>query len=270
MDIINLNFDLSQLKEIQDAIKKFGAANKDTFPATSASFHNAAEYAQNIWNEYLTGGNLEGIEPLEKPINPKNANLHIVDNGDFESSVVTNSKQVEEIQQGSNPVYYDMKKTHPYGLKSRVNKDGIPYLIIPFRWGTPNGKGTKRRWNNVIPQKEYDTIVKGMSLSRKKDTTHFEPNAKGTDISRAEYVWKGRLKDVDAWDDRSVGMVRMKDIRGSTYFTFRIISAKSPSGSWLYWKDGKNAVDMLGALGRTTKPGIEKIIEAGIKQDLGI
>ena len=67
-----------------------------------------------------------------------------------------NSKEVE----------YDMKQTHPYGKKSRVSIKGIPYLIIPFRWGTPNGKDTKRaHFNNVIPQKNYETSVKGLEMS---------------------------------------------------------------------------------------------------------
>lgn len=274
METVKLSFDLSQIKELQDAINKFGAANKETFPAISESFHRSAQYAQNIWNNYLLGGELEGIEPLDKPLNPKNINLHVVDKGDFESAVVSNSNKLDEIQHGSQPVFYDMKQTHPYGRKSRVSKDGIPYLIIPFRWGTPNGKGTKRRWNNVIPQKEYNTFIKDLLLStvKKRDPNNprFEKNAKGELIERARYTWKSRLSENEAWDDRSVGMVRMKDVRQSTYFTFRIISAKSPANKWLYWKDGKNAVDMLGALEKTTRPGIEKIIDAGIKADLGI
>lgn len=265
----SMEFDLSQIKELQDAINKFGAANKDVLPATSAAFHSSAEYVQNLWSNYVYGGGkLDGLEPLEKPLSPKNVKFHIEDKGDFSSSVVSSSRQLETVQNGENPVDYDMKKTHPYGRKSRVSKKGIPYLIIPFRWGTPNGKGSTRRWNNVIPQKEYETIIKGFESSKTTGLTHAEMNYKGQAIDRAEYIWKTRLKEVDAWDDRSIGMIRMKDVRGSTYFTFRIVSAKSPSGSWMYHKDGKSAIDMLSALDRTARTGVEKIIESGIQKDL--
>lgn len=271
MATFSLEFDLSQLKELQDTLAKFSAVDKNVLPATSAAFHSSAEYVQNLWSNYVYGiGELDGIEPLEKPLNPKNVRFRIEDKGDFSSSIISNSQQLEAIQNGQKPVDYDMKKTHPYGKKSRISKKGIPYLIIPFRWGTPNKKGTKRRWNNVIPQKEYETIVKGFELSKTTGLTHPETNYKGQAIDRAEYIWKTRLKEVDAWDDRSVGMVKMKDIRGSTYFTFRIISAKSPAGSWLYHKDGKAGVDMLSALDRTARNGVEKIIESGINADLNL
>ena len=164
-----------------------------------------------------------------------------------------------------------MKQTHPYGKKSRVSKKGIPYLIIPFRWGTPNSKGTKRaHFNNFIPQKNYETSVKGLNLSAVDSAKkYFEANFKGENIERQGYNWakNGRLKEDQAWDSRSVGMVRMKDVTGSTYFTFRIVSAKSPAGSWIYHRDAKPAVDMMGALERTIKPKVDEMISAGIQAD---
>lgn len=271
MSSIRLELDFSEVKELQDAISQLGHPTKENFSATSASVHKAAQYVQSVWSDYLAGGELNGIKPLDKPLSPKDAHLRIEDRGDFESAVVGNSPKLDAIQHGENPVYYDMKQTHPYGKKSRVSKKGIPYLIIKFGWGTPNEKGTKRaHFNNVIPQKDYETRLKGFEISSVKTTTHLEPNSKGQPIDRQEYIWKSRLKEDDAWNNRSIGMVRMKDIRGSTYFTFRVISAKSPQGTWLYWKDGKNPVDMLGALVRTTQDNVEKIIESGIKTDIGI
>lgn len=278
MDNFRIEYDLSQIKELQNAIAKMGIADENTLPATSQAFYSAAQYTQNIWSNYLYGGQpLQGLDPIDKPLKPKEVGFQIEKKGAFHTSVKTNSSRVEEIQKGSNPVFYDMKQTHPYGRKSRVTQSepnkGVPYLIIPFRWGTPNGKGTKRRWNNIIPQKEYSTYVKDLQLSEtNKIKNYFEKNFKGENIERAGYNWAkfGRLTETQAWDERSVGMVRMRDVRNSTYFTFRIISAKSPANKWLYWKDGKNAVDMMGALEKTVKPGIEKIIESGIKADLGL
>lgn len=195
MSSIRLELDFSELKELQEAVSKLGNPDKESFPATSASVHKAAQYVQSVWSDYLAGGELNGIEPLDKPLSPKDAHLRIEDRGDFESAVVGNSPKLDAIQQGENPVYYDMKKTHPYGNKSRVSKEGIPYLIIPFRWGTPNGKGTKRaHFNNVIPQAEYRTNMLPMELSSRLNSSHFEKNAKGLNIRRSEYLWGGRLK----------------------------------------------------------------------------
>ena len=98
---------------------------------------------------------------------------------------------------------------------------------------------------------------------------YFESNFKGEVIERQGYNWakNGRLTEENAWDDRSVGMVKMKDVTGSTYFTFRIISAKSPANSWIYHRPAKPSVDMMGALERTVKPTIDKIISEGIELD---
>jgi hypothetical protein len=172
-----------------------------------------------------------------------------------------------------------MKEKYPYGKKSRVSKKGIPYLIIPFRWGTPSGKKDangkdipRGHFNNVIPQKNYETSVKGLAMSKVNiDKKYFEANVKGENIERQGYDWAkfGRLTEDQAWDDRSVGMVRMKDIASgkSTYFTFRIVSAKSPANSWIYHKDAIPPVDMMGALERTVRPKIDSIINEGIQAD---
>jgi hypothetical protein len=192
-------------------------------------------------------------------------------NADFDYSISSDNRQLEEKAKGRKEVEYDMKQTHPYGKKSRVSKKGIPYLIIPFRWGTPNQKGTKRaHFNNFIPQKNYLTSVKGLSVSEVNEAKkYFEDNFKGESIQRQGYNWAkhGRLTEDQAWDDRSVGMVRMKDITGSSYFTFRIVSAKSPANSWIYHKDAKPAIDMMGALERTVKPTIDSMISEGIQAD---
>lgn len=107
-----------------------------------------------------------------------------------------------------------------------------------------------------------------MELSETTKNTHFEKNASGIRIKRAEYNWGGRLKEVD--DPRMEGMVRMKDVRDSTYFTFRIISAKSAADKWLYHRDGTEGLDILGALANTVKPEVENMIGSGLKSDLNI
>lgn len=268
-----IEYDLSELKNLADKFAKtVQNAPEAALPNTANAFQMAAQYVRNMWTSYLSGDQpLNGIEFMDGVTSAMVRSIRAQRNGDFDYSVYSDNRQLEEKTKGRKEVEYDMKQTHPYGKKSRVSKKGIPYLIIPFRWGTPNGKGTKRaHFNNFIPQKNYETSVKGLNLSAVDSAKkYFEANFKGENIERQGYFWakNGRLKEDQAWNDRSVGMVRMKDVTGSTYFTFRIVSAKSPAGSWIYHRDAKPAVDMMGALERTVKPKIDEIINAGIQAD---
>lgn len=265
----SINIDLSQLQTLADNFSQFmGEAG---LPNTANAFKSSARKVQKAWTEYLQGKtSLDGIENVDASrVNSEMLqSIKIVSHKDFNYSVISNSQAMHKLTERSDPVYYDMKQTHPYGKKSRVSKKGIPYLIIPFRWGTPNQNGTKRaHFNNVIPQKNYSTNVSGLKISQTTGLTHIQANAKGQPIDRQEYNWGNRLSEDQAWNDRSVGMVKMKDLSKSTYFTFRIISAKSPQGSWLYFRDGKDGIDIIAALQRTLEPTIRKNIEQGIKAD---
>ena len=265
-----IEYDLTELKKLADNFAK--NMSEAALPKTAAAFNKAAMMVRQAWTGYLMQEQpLSGINFLDGVTSAMVRSIRSKQNGDFDHTVYSDSLQLEQKTQGSKEVEYDMKLTHPYGKKSRVSAKGIPYLIIPFRWGTPNGKGTKRaHFNNFIPQKYYETSVKGLKISDVNEAkNYFEKNFHGESIERKGYNWakKGRLTEDQAWNDRSVGMVRMKDVTGSTYFTFRIISAKSPASSWIYHKDAVPGVDVLAALERTTKPAIERIINEGIEAD---
>lgn len=263
---MKIEVDISELKQLAQSFSP--GLTEAAFPNTTNAVITSQHYIYQRLTDYLSNkGRLDGIENLEK------VNRSIIDsvkekkNGDLDYSVYSDSKQLESIINGRKEVKYDMKKTHPYGRKSRVNKKGVPYLIIPFRWGSPNGKGTKRRWNNVIPQKEYKLNLLPLELSERNNLTHFEKNARGENIQRSNYNWGGRLREENAWNDRSIGMVRMRDIKGSTYFTFRVISAKSAVNKWWYKRDSVPGVDILGALNRTVESDVRQLIQQGIEND---
>lgn len=275
MTTYKIEYDLTELKNLankfKDTIENAPAA---ALPNTANALAQAAKYVHNMWTGYLTGSQpLNGIDFMSGVTSAMVRSIRSRYNGDLSYTISSDNRQLEQKVHGSKEVEYDMKQTHPYGKKSRVSKKGIPYLIIPFRWGTPNGKGTKRaHFNNVIPQASYETSVKGLAMSKVNiDKKYFEANVKGENIERQGYDWAkfGRLTEDQAWDDRSIGMVRMKDIASgkSTYFTFRIISAKSPENSWIYHKDAIPAVDMMGALVRTVKPQVDSLLREGIKAD---
>ena len=279
MTTYNIEFDLSELRNLTEKFAKtIENAPAAALPNTAAAFSQAAKYVHNMWTGYLRGETpLQGIDYMSGVTSAMVRSIRTRYNGDLNYDIYSDNLQLDQKTKGRKEVEFDMKEKYPYGKKSRVTKTGknkgVPYVIIPFRWGTPNQKGTKRaHFNNVIPQKSYETAVKALEMSSinalKK---YFEANYKGEDIQRQGYDWakNGRLKEDQAWDDRSVGMVRMNDAATgkSTYFTFRIISAKSPANSWIYHRDAIPAVDMMGALSRTVAPEVEKIINTGIKAD---
>ena len=207
----------------------------------------------NLWTDYLAqNGSLDGIDFFDNSHNYIQS-IKMKSKNDYSRTVYSDSQGLEKVAIGTNDVEYDMKKTHPYGRKSRVSKKGIPYLIIPFRWGTKKGN----RFNNFIPTKLYTTKALKLRKTSKKDSTHYEKNALGQNIERAEYNWGGRLKDVEGMPK---GLVRMKTDK-SAYFTFRIISAKSKPDSWWYRKQGKPGIDIMGALERTAKPQIDEVVK---------
>lgn len=275
MTTYTIEYDLSELKKLTENFAK--GLTTAAFPNTDAAFAMAAQKVRQMWVGFLDGSvSLPGVETPDKVTSAMVKSIRTRDETnekEFAQVVFSDNRQLSELENGTKAVEYDMKKTHPYGNKSRVSKKGIPYLIVKFQWGTPNGKGTKRahsNFNNIIPQKSYDTVVKGLEISSKNALkNYFENNYKGESIQRQGYNWakNGRVTEDQAWDDRSVGMVRMKDIRGSTYFTFRIISAKSPADKWWYKKPAKPALNYMAALETAAKPEVEKIIRQGIKAD---
>lgn len=273
MTTYTIEYDLTELKNLSDQFaRNVQNAPEAALPNTAAAFQRASQTVAQMWRGYLEGETtLNGIDFMDGITSAMVRSIREKRNSDFNYTVFSDNIQLEQKTHGSKTVEYDMKRTHPYGNKSRVSKKGIPYLIIPFRWGTPNKAGTKRaHFNNVIPQANYESNVKGLEISAKNALkNYFENNYKGESIQRQGYDWAkfGRLKEDMAWNDRSVGMVRMKDVTGSTYFTFRIISAKSPAGSWIYHREGKPGVDVISALERTAKPIIDRIIEKGIDAD---
>ena len=244
-------------------------------PATSAAFNTSAMLIQAYWKGWAMGGPLEGITDIKTPSGRLASSIKIKKLGAFDAAIVSDSPHMERIQNGTPEL--DMKTTHPYGKKSRVSKEGIPYLIVPLRWGTPNDKGGKRaHWGNFIPQVIFDSTIKKMKTSKTtgyQDVksgeiighVHTEPNYRGQDIIRSEYQWGDRHEG----DGNMDGMVRMAGKAG--YFTFRVISALqliTAPHAWI--RKAVQPIDVLGALENKTRPMVEELIRAGLEADFGI
>lgn len=272
MNRIDVKLDATALAELS---KKMKIVKENVLKEVSASMDSAAGLVANTWREWATGDvALPDVGGIEKPSPEIARSIKIDKTGSWQQVISSDSEEMAKIQRGTPAVNveYDMKKTHPYGPKSRVTQSGknkgTPYLIVRFRWGTPSAKDKGRAHiANYIPQVVYNTGIKvsKLNISRILETTHTEKNYKGEDVERWEYQWGGRVTPKQAWDKNAAGMVRMANRGG--YYTFRIISAKSPAGSWIYRRNipGKPALDVTGALVKATESTVNAIVQEGFE-----
>ena len=265
------------LIQLRAALNGFSGSNGGKImPRTKAAFNQASKLIQKSWQNWAMGGSIAGAADIKNPSPNLARSIKIRGIGDFDVSIETDSPYMERIQNGV--AEFDMKDTYPYGKKSRVSKKGIPYLIIPFQWGTPNGKGGARaHFGNTIPQVVYEILKsKEFKKSIKTEEIHIEKNYSGENIERAGYDWGDRLglNDIlDAAGDEGIstyvlGMVRMKANSKSTYFTFRVISANSPANSWKRKAIPPN--DVVSAVEKATRKDVEALLQEGLEQELGL
>jgi hypothetical protein len=116
-------------------------------------------------------------------------------------------------------------------------------------------------------------MEKSFRLNKRADGSqaiHVEKNFSGQDVPRSEYQWGDRHEG----DGNMDGMVRMnKETRGggSTYFTFRVISALQLLTAPYSWvRKAVEAIDVVGAVERETRPLVEELIQSGLEADFGI
>ena len=124
MTTYTIEYDLSELKKLNDRFAKtIENAPAAALPNTAAAFARAAQYVQNMWTSYLSGDQpLNGIEFMSGVTSSMVRSIRSRYNGDLDYTIYSDSMQLERKVHGSKEVEYDMKKTHPYGNKSRVSK----------------------------------------------------------------------------------------------------------------------------------------------------
>ena len=272
--------------EMIESVSKIGT---EIFSNTDVTLRNLAKYSQNVLSRYVAGTReLDGIGFIDKPFSPQKIYFDIKKQSELRYKLTASSKELSELQNGRAEIpEYDMKKTSPYGKKSRKFSNGTPYLIIPFRWGTPNENNKKRaHFNNYIPQADYETNVKPMAKTFIANYKKQEANASGVMIDRAVYQDKkdnpgfaARIKDgevqspISKWSGLhySAGMVRMMSNGKSTYWSFRIITPYQPKDMWVRKaKPAKQAIDIESAWARSVQDHVMSTVEKALKQDLGL
>lgn len=274
---------------LMDLISNLQSLGGKALPNTSKAFKMASDIVANQWRDYALGNSdISGLEKLKNPKGGYAAGIKVEKVSDMHYRVVNGSKVAAFIEHGTPE--HDMKKTHPYGPKSRVANKGtkanprlVPYVIVPFRWGTPNGSDeSSGHFRNIIPKDIYKMIQAEMKASRFirtriKGNDKIEPNYWGDEVRRNEYEtedgkpgWGSRLEAISG---RIQGLTAFPtesgaEKRHSSYFTFRIISADSPAGSWI--RPAQPARNVTRHIVNNTKDKVSNLIEAALKMDTGM
>jgi hypothetical protein len=274
---LNVTMDNDILLQLQMALARFG---EGSMPGASMAMRQSAGFVRETWKGFAIG---YGSGKYARSIK-------IDRKGPFDYEIYSEDEIADWYENGTKDL--DMKTTHPYGPRSRVSKKGVPFLIIPIRWGTPGTVG----FRNVMPEQVYN-IIKNFTKMKKlvgadqsdkqsMNAHRMLPNGRagenGIDhtemVGRAQYN-KGydRLNGMDfagTIEDKSRmdGMVRTTDETGKDrsggYLTFRVISAKSPENSWK--RKGWPVRHVSRLVVEDTKERVNSDIEAAIREDLGL
>jgi hypothetical protein len=244
-------------------------------PVTQRMLEGAAERARIKWINWAMGGDaIEGITTIRNPSQNLAGSIKNEKTGVFQRDIYSDTNvthQAQRIQDGTPEL--DMKTTHPYGPRSRVSKEGIPYLIVPFRWATPNDKNQKRaHFAYFIPNPLFNNSFANMKPTVKTGEIKFEKNYSGQDVPREIKAWG----DVSKVPGNMKGMIRAENDAhsgegGGGYFNFRIISALqlvTKPYSWI--RPAVPPLDVVGALAKEMQPIAEEMIRAGLEADFGL
>jgi hypothetical protein len=269
------------LAELQFQLAKLG---QGSLPSTAGAMEAGAGIIRDTWKDFAKGGSLPGIsESLKRPNGGYARSIRVEKIAPFQFEIYSEAKIAEMIENGTKE--HDMKTTHPFGPRSRVSKEGFPYLIVGFRWGTPPKNGeTRVGFKNIMPSSIYNIIKNKKKFRQTKvlNTMHNEANYSGQQVERHEYSgadgkggWGDYLKPGadDEMTPNMEGMSSMvgQDGKAAGYFTFRVISAKqlvTRPFSWI--KPAMPARPVTRAVAKNTEQAIGAMVDAAIMEDLGL
>lgn len=279
-------------QELVDVIARIRAFSQDfplsvLFPTAAQAVKAGAAAIQSQWKAYAGGEPLPSGDRIKRPTGGYAASINTRANSLWDYDITSKAAVARWLEEGTPEL--DMKETHPYGQRGRVAKKKIkgvkgayryvPYVIVPFRWATPNA-GAHMGVKNVIPEQIYKRILGGFrkgtfTKSVVLNAQTVSPNFWGNLESRATYDWGSRLKGVGGNLEGLVAMDATYENKGeglkkarptSTYFTFRVISADSPPGSWI--KPATKPLKIAEQTAAFMSDKVSKMVEAGFYADL--
>lgn len=187
--------------------------------------------------------------------------------------VSATAEHADAIEKGTPP--HDMKPTLLSGPRARVSREGVRYVIIPFRHNVPGASATGK----PMPKEVYraaKTLAMSQVTGKRPDV-----NARGEPVERATYKWGGQASvHPFGWRSRIApqgheythkvsiyeGMVRMGPKGHSTYMTFRVASENSDPNSW--WSPGVEPKPVSEAVAEMSSAQVDAIIRGGFEADL--
>lgn len=215
------------------------------FPNLSYAVQRMAQAAQNIWQGYASG---KEIPPGGKPLHTRTGtylrSIQLEQEGAFAWAVYSDAPYADAIENGAGE--FDMHRWLDTSHKTRISSKGKRYLIIPFRWNTPDHDATTP---NVMPGHIHGLWSMGLMASHVTDqrmyTVGHSLDGRPLTVTRRKYIWGDRLSarliaatgatGAKARNMRGMVNMRVPGARGgaahSQYLTFRVLS--EGSSGWI-------------------------------------
>lgn len=260
MENFKISVDLSGIMEAG------GVINRTVFPLLRQAVGAIARQAKHDWKDSVKEAHLWGVE--------KKAYYQSIKwkyTGEFSAVVWSDYAQAEEIETGR-PAK-DLKKMLQTSTKTRTNKKGQKYLIIPMRHNTPANSAL----GQAMPEAVYDAVRDKKEFARSKIVEQgFRRSATGHLVNRNIYQWGDRLqaglvpklKDHHK-TDKYAGMVAFstgkRGRNSSTYLTFRVMS--EASSGWIV--PAKPGLYLARAVTERLQPLAEQAMQEAIRRTLG-
>jgi hypothetical protein len=225
---------------------------KELFPSSLGAIGELAMEAHRRWRAYASGdlplpdgrpmhrwtGKYVDSIKIEVDTNP-------TDGGLIAYVISSDDPKAYWLEVGTDP--WDMRKVLQTSHKVRQTADGTRYLVIPFRWGTPGtlvvGGYVGRAMSVPVHQFMLNRVSESFITGTYQQPSLIDPSVS---VDRRRYDWGGSLTPRDLHElgidpntapgRHMVGMYRMNDPEGShaQHVTFRTISERSPSGTWMH------------------------------------
>lgn len=254
------------------------------FPQGAAALKGAAYAIESQWKSYASGEPLPDGERVKSSSGGYAASINTRQESVWHYVTSSKAAVARWLEEGTSEL--DMKETHPYGPRGRVAEKKIPkrlgggvryvpYLIIPMRWATP-GSGAHMGAKNIIPDQIYKMLTAKTKDKKQKfgrsvvlEGKTASENFWGELQSRNTYQWGDRVSGVGGNIEGLVAMAGQPNKQGrrqSTYFTFRVISADSPAGSWI--KPAQKAMRIAEQTASFMQAKVNTMIADGFQADM--
>lgn len=243
-----------------------------SFPSLSVAVRQVAEEAHQQWLAYAQGTPLPGGRSVKDRGGVYAASIKLRQVGDLAAEVYSDAKVAGEVESGTPS--RDLKEMLRTSRKTRLNKRGQKFLIIPFRWSQGGGGGT-----NALPA-NVANWWKGQAASRVAGWTT-RVSATGHEVPQRLYNWGASLEKPDLTRlgikgenaRRMKGMVNFREQSARSAggaskggaMTFRTMS-EGQTGKWI--TKPKPGLRVAATVAQQVKPAAEKAFKLALEQDL--